>query len=100
MIFEIAEIDITAGHEADFEQAVEQASVHFKTATGYCSLSLNRSVEHPSRYRLVVGWESVEDHMVTFRESEGFQEWRRLASPHFATPPRVEHVQKVFTAGN
>lgn len=98
MIYEIAEIDVIAGQESAFEKAVQQASQHFKAAQGYCSLALNRSIENPSRYRLVVGWNSVEDHMVAFRESPGFQEWRKLASPHFSAPPRVEHVECVFTA--
>ena len=98
MIYEIAEIEVTAGSEVAFENAVAQASPLFKSAQGYCSLALNRSSEFPQRYRLVVGWETIEDHMVTFRESDGFQEWRRLASPHFASPPRVEHVRVVFNA--
>lgn len=98
MIYEIAEIDIAEGMESKFEMAVNEASQYFKVAKGYCSLSLTRSIENPLRYRLVVGWETVEDHMVTFRESQGFQEWRRLASPYFAVPPRVEHVSTVFKA--
>lgn len=35
------------------------------------------------RYHLRVGWESVEAHMVGFRESDGLQAWRALASPFF-----------------
>ncbi len=34
--------------------------------------------------------------MVHFRESEGFQHWRSLAGPHFASPPQVEHVTTVI----
>jgi quinol monooxygenase YgiN len=48
-------------------------------------------VENPERYHLVVGWESVEAHMVDFRESEGFQAWRALAGPFFVGTPSVEH---------
>ena len=99
MILEIAEIDIKPGHEAAFEAAVEQAGAQFRNAKGCRSLELHRTVERPSTYRLVVGWDTVEDHTVVFRNSENFQEWRRLAGPHFASPPRVEHVNialKVF----
>jgi heme-degrading monooxygenase HmoA len=98
MVHEIAEIEITEGKEADFENAVEVASKYFKAAKGYNSLRLTRSIEYPSRYRLVVGWETLEDHILTFRESPGFQEWRKLAGPFFTSPPKVEHVNKVFTA--
>lgn len=98
MIHEIAEIDILPGLETQFESAVENASKHFKAADGYISMSLHRSIENPSRYRLVVGWETVEHHTINFRESEGFQAWRALAGPCFAAPPRVEHVATVFKA--
>jgi heme-degrading monooxygenase HmoA len=98
MIHEIAEIEITKGKEAEFENAVEAASKYFKAAKGYNPLELTRSIEQPSRYRLIVGWETLEDHVVTFRESQGFQEWRSLAGPFFAYPPKVEHVSTVFNA--
>ena len=96
MIYEIAEIDITAGQEAQFEAAVAQAAAEFQSAKGCRSMKLHRSIEFTSRYRLVVGWDTVEDHMITFRESEGFQVWRKLASPFFRGAPRVEHVTTVF----
>jgi heme-degrading monooxygenase HmoA len=98
MIYEVAEIEIKPGAEADFEAAVTQAAPHFKSAKGCRSLALQRGVEQPSIYRLIVGWDTVEDHMVTFRESDGFQAWRTLASPHFAAPPKVVHMSKVLTA--
>lgn len=98
MIYEIAQIEIRPGAESAFEAAVAQAAPHFKSAKGCLSLALERGVEHPSTYRLVVGWETVEDHMVTFRESDGFQVWRALASPHFAAPPQVVHVSRVLSA--
>ncbi len=96
MIHEIAEIDVIAGHEADFEAAVAQAAPHFKAARGCRSFALSRSIEQPQRYRLTVGWDSVEDHMIHFRESAGFQAWRGLVGAHFASVPRVEHVASVI----
>ncbi|ADL00873.1 putative quinol monooxygenase [Brevundimonas subvibrioides] len=98
MIHEIAEIDIIPGHEAEFEAAVAEAASRFRSARGCRSLALNRSVEHPRKYRLVVGWDTIEDHMVHFRESEAFQVWRGLVGPHFASPPQVEHVETVLEA--
>jgi hypothetical protein len=29
--------------------------------------------------------------MIGFRESKAFEEWRAILSPHFASPPAVEH---------
>ena len=96
MISELAQIDVTPGAEAAFEAAVGEAVALFRAARGCRSLKLERSIETPSRYRLVVGWDSLEDHMVGFRESAAFGRWRELVSPHFAAPPQVEHVATVL----
>ena len=98
MVFEIAEIEIKPGEESAFEAAVAKAAPLFRRAKGCVSMQIQRTVERPSVYRLVVGWETLEDHTVNFRESEDFQEWRRLAGPHFANPPRVEHTAIAFKA--
>ncbi|MGI5397248.1 antibiotic biosynthesis monooxygenase family protein [Streptomyces sp. CA-251251] len=97
MITEIAQIEILPGQEEDFEKAVTQALPFFLAADGCDGVDLQRSVERPSRYRLVVRWETVEHHTVTFRASDGFARWRALAGPHFAASPQVEHVYSVLT---
>lgn len=96
MIHERATLTIDPSRAADFEAAVAAAQPHFEVAKGFVSFALERSIEAPERYHLVVGWESVEAHMVDFRESEGFQAWRTLASPFFVATPVVEHVTKVI----
>ncbi|HVO46479.1 MAG TPA: antibiotic biosynthesis monooxygenase family protein [Steroidobacteraceae bacterium] len=95
MVWEIAQIDVKAGEEAVFEAAVTQAVPLFKRSKGCRGLQLHRSFENPARDRLVVDWESVEDHTEHFRGSEEFKEWRRLAGGHFASPPVVEHTQRL-----
>ncbi|MFC8366700.1 MULTISPECIES: antibiotic biosynthesis monooxygenase [unclassified Streptomyces] len=96
MITEIAQIEIRPGQEQEFERAVTEALPYFLAADGCHGVDLHRSIEHPSRYRLMVRWETVEHHTVTFRASEGFARWRALAGPHFEAPPRVEHVESVL----
>lgn len=56
-------------------------------------MRLERGIEDPAKYRLVVLWDSVDHHMVTFRNSDDFQIWRALAGPFFAEPPMVEHSE-------
>lgn len=92
MIFEIARFEIKPGKENDFEQGVAQATPLFKRAQGCHGLRLLRSIENPSHFTLLVTWASVADHMVGFRESADFQEWRRLVGDFFAAPPIVEHA--------
>ncbi len=97
MITEIAQIEIKPGSEKDFEAAIAQAHGIFKRQKGWKSFELHRSIEKPSRYRLLIQWETLENHMVDFRESPDFNEWRALAGPHFASPPDVEHTNTVLS---
>jgi quinol monooxygenase YgiN len=95
MVTEIAQIDIKPGMEAEFENGVQKAAPVFKRAKGCRSMDLQRSIEKPARYRLFVGWETVENHTNDFRGSADFQEWRKLVGHCFASPPEVEHVTQV-----
>jgi heme-degrading monooxygenase HmoA len=96
MIYEIAEIEVRPGLEAEFEANVAKAAPLFKRAKGCTGLELHRSIERASRYRLVVQWETVENHTVDFRGSSDFQEWRKLVGHCFAATPVVEHTNRVL----
>ena len=99
MVTEIAQIDVKPGSEAEFERGVEKARAIFARAKGFRSLGLMRSIEKPQRYRLMVKWQTLENHTVDFRGSENFTEWRGLVGQYFASPPEVEHTQTVLTTG-
>ena len=96
MVYEIAELQITPGHEREFEAAVKQAVPLFQRSAGCLGMKLQRVLEAPGKYRLVVRWETVEHHMVQFRGAPEFQEWRRLVGGHFASPPVVDHTATVL----
>ncbi|MDO7836147.1 antibiotic biosynthesis monooxygenase [Sphingobium sp. HBC34] len=98
MITEIAQIEIDPAQRSAFEAAVQSAEPHFRAAKGFRSFALTRSIEYPGRYRLLIGWDSVDDHMIGFRNSDGFQAWRALASPFFLLPPQIEHLEQVMPA--
>ncbi len=57
MVLEIAQIEVKAGHESAFETGVGQAAELFRRAKGCRGMELQRSVEIPTRYRLMVRWE-------------------------------------------
>ena len=95
MILEIAQIDVKPGMEAEFEAGVTRATSIFQRAKGCKGMTLQRSFEQPSRYRLFVTWETVENHTVDFRGSADFAEWRKLVGHCFAQAPDVEHVREV-----
>ena len=93
MILERAIFAVQPGSEQGFEAAMEQAKDVISQAGGFRSFRLQRGIEQPSTYLLLVEWDSVEDHMQGFRESELFVRWRELIGPYFAAPPEVEHYQ-------
>jgi heme-degrading monooxygenase HmoA len=94
MILEIAQIDVKPGMEAEFESGVAKAAPLFRRAKGCVAMELQRSIEKPSRYRLLVKWETLDNHTIDFRNSADFQEWRSLVSHCFDRPPEVEHTQR------
>jgi heme-degrading monooxygenase HmoA len=94
MILEIAQIDVKPGSESEFESGVAQAVPLFQCAKGCRAMELQRSIERPQRYRLMVQWETLENHTVDFRQSADFQAWRALVSQFFDGAPYVEHTER------
>ncbi len=97
MITEMAELLIKAGTDQQFESAVALAAPLFKRARGCRSMRVERGIEHPDTYLLVVEWDTLEDHEVHFRQSADFQEWRRLVGEYFSAPPKVVHTRTALT---
>jgi len=95
MVLEIAQIDVKQGMEQESEAAESEAAPIFRRAKGCRGMELQRSIEQPSRYRLCVTWETLENHTVDFRSSADFQEWRKLVGHCFAQSPQVEHTRRV-----
>lgn len=95
MILEVAPLQVRAGQEAAFEAAFKQAQAIISSMPGYLSHELQRCLERPSEYMLLVRWESLAAHEVGFRQSAGYQEWKRLLH-HFYDPfPVVSHYTHV-----
>ena len=92
MILEVADIRIKAGTQAAFDEAIKEGlDKVVRRSKGYRGHKVQKSIESPERYLLMIYWDTVENHTVDFRESPAFQEWRSYVGPHFAAPPAVEH---------
>jgi heme-degrading monooxygenase HmoA len=97
MILEVATLDVKPGEEAKFEEAFSIAQRIISALPGYLSHQLQRCIENPHRYILLVNWQTLQDHTLGFRGSAEYQEWRRLLH-HFYDPfPIVEHYEGVFS---
>ncbi len=95
MITEIATLTVRAGQESAFEDAFATAQRYLTARDGYLWHDLQRSLEQPNQYVLLVGWESVEAHTDGFRGSEEYANWKALLH-HFYDPfPEVGHYSHV-----
>ena len=95
MILEVAILDVIPGQENEFQAAFAKASPIISSMPGYVSHQLQRCIEKQDRYILLVNWETLEDHTVGFRGSEGYREWIKLLH-HFYDPfPTVEHYELI-----
>ncbi len=99
MIIEIAVLNIRPGSEKQFEAAFHVAVKLPAACKGFLSHELRRSIENPSRYVLLVQWQTLEDHTVGFRGSPSFAGWRALVGPFFDSPPVVEHFHSIDAQG-
>lgn len=96
MILEIAEVHITEGTNADFEAALqESAKLYMSHIEGFIRYELQRGIENPSRYMLLIWWEDVDAHMINFRQSPVFEQHRLLIAPYFAAQVQMEHFTLV-----
>ena len=100
MILEVAILDVKPGLQAGFEETFAVAQSIIASMPGYVSHQLQRCIENPQRYILLVNWQTLQDHTVGFRQSEQYQEWRRLLH-HFYDPfPTVEHYEEVVSSSS
>ena len=95
MITEHALLDVVPGRELEFVGAMQRAKSLIAASPGFVSLRVERCLERPSRFLLLVEWECLEDHTEGFRQSPTSEEWR-AALHHFYDPfPVVEHFEAI-----
>jgi heme-degrading monooxygenase HmoA len=95
MILEQAILDVKPGQTPQFEAAFSRAQTIIAASPGYISHELQRCIERPSRYLLLVRWRTLADHTEGFRQSAPYQEWKQLLH-HFYDPfPTVEHYEPI-----
>ncbi|WP_423678908.1 MULTISPECIES: antibiotic biosynthesis monooxygenase family protein [unclassified Undibacterium] len=92
MILELADIRIHPGQQEQFDAAIQRGLDEvISKAKGFRGFKVNKGIESPERYVLMIFWETLENHTVDFRESPAFLQWRAIVGPFFAAPPTVEH---------
>lgn len=101
MILELVDIRIQEGKQEEFDAAITKGLQQvISKARGYKGHQVNKGIETPERYVLMIYWETLENHTVDFRQSQAFQEWRAIVGPYFALPPTVEHFNLLEKASH
>lgn len=98
MILEVAILDVIPGEQDRFQEDFGRAQSIISSIRGYIAHQLRRCIETPSRYLLLVEWETLEDHTEGFRGSPEYQEWRKLLHHYYEPSPEVEHYEPVFSS--
>jgi heme-degrading monooxygenase HmoA len=100
MILEVADMHIQPGKNAEFESAMAQAlATVVSRASGFIAHKLQRGVESPERYLLMIWWQTLESHTVDFRQGPLFAEFRALVAPFFDVLTKVEHFTVALESG-
>jgi heme-degrading monooxygenase HmoA len=95
MVLEIADIHVRPGAEHSFEQAYLAARALINGTPGCRTVRMTQGIESPTRFVLLVEWDSVEAHERNFRATERFTQWRAAIGSFFTAPPHVEHFVDV-----
>ena len=100
MITEHALLDVLPGSAEEFEWAFGEARELISASPGFLGLELLRSFETPSRYLLLVRWESVEAHTVGFRQGPSYPQWSALLHKFYSPFPVVEHYSSALSTSS
>lgn len=95
MILEVAIMKIKPDQIAKFEAVFPKAAAIIASVPGYISHEMERCVETRGRYHFMIRWESIDAHMVNFRQSPKRQQFRDLLGDFFAEPTVSEHYEAV-----
>jgi heme-degrading monooxygenase HmoA len=95
MILEVAVLHVKPGQATEFQDAFREADPIISQAAGHISHELNRCIEHPDRFVLLVRWKTLEDHNPGFRNSPDYQRWKTLLHHFYSPAPEVLHYERI-----
>ena len=96
MILEVAILKVKPNRSDQFEKDFQKAGQYISSIKGYVNHSLQKCIEQENQYLLLVNWETLEDHTVGFRQSEVYQEWKKLLHQYYEPFPTVEHYERIL----
>ena len=92
MLLERAEMSIKKGLEGEFAAAMRERGIPLLAGVpGVKSVNLGRGIENPSKFMLLVEWDSMDAH-AAFRSNPVYGPFRQILSP-YSTGGAMEHFQ-------
>ncbi len=95
MILEVAILTIKEGQNVEFERDFRKAEHYLTASNGYLKHSLKKCLEQPNKYVLLVNWVDVDAHEIGFRQSDRYQNWKRLLHHYYDPFPTVQHYRDI-----
>jgi|1186.fasta_scaffold64463_2 heme-degrading monooxygenase HmoA len=93
MVTEIVRATIKPGQEEAYRKAFAEAAPILQAAKGYVDHSLQQCIEDPTKFVLMVHWQTYADHVDGFRGSEPWDRFRAATAPYQAERSEVLHYQ-------
>lgn len=100
MITEHALLDVLPGSSEEFEWAFGEARELISASPGFRGLELLRCLDTPSRYLLLVRWDSVESHVIGFRQGPSYERWSSLLHRFYSPFPVVSHFESALSTSS
>ena len=95
MVTEIAQLTAQPGKTEALRAGLLAALPVIRGSQGCVSASVSQQVEDQSVMILTIEWQTLEDHMVTFRSGPRFAEYRSHINGLFVEPVVARHYQRV-----
>lgn len=92
MYLEIARFRIKPGAEDRFIEITKLHMLQFEKFAGANRFEFHRCVENPNEFYYLIDWNSIEDHVVTFRQSEFGKKAHVELVSLFDGEPSVHHT--------
>lgn len=76
MVLEIAQYTAQPGKADEFQAGLLRGAEIIRRARGCRSVTPRRQIEDPHKFVMFIEWETLDDHIVVFRNSPEFAEYR------------------------
>jgi heme-degrading monooxygenase HmoA len=95
MVIEAVIMTIKTDRLAAFEAAMPKAAEVSASTPGYISHEILRCVETPGRYIYIIRWESIDAHLINYRQSPRRDQFRKIIEEFLDKPNFAEHYEAV-----